>query len=453
MERQGAQKSSAMLNMPRRRRRRRREHNWSHRSSPCSSGKSASSEPRGSRNKGSVSCLQDISRGAQGTQTEELAQTSKIPDRVKAPLASRCNNCQRRRKRRSERVTDRVLNGSTHGEASKQTQSQGNLKRKMKHLSTKTNVDRITDAKRPFGVLALPSPKGATAAPHLSTSNTSSWESEEKKTDDDLSDIRLYTQTRSKIISFLRTMSPLSSVSTPRIPSPECLSLQLGTSQCPGGAPLYRDGRLQQQISQPEKERSMQRRASPTSPALTFRPSYWQIRSPVPVKSQEKEKENKKEEEKDVQTPGTSIISTLQSSDHACAASTSAQIHNPNVDKKVLVHSQEREEDPGGAAAAEYTHQHLKDSSKDIVCRPKQRPSVDLSKEENVCRICYCNDNSPENPLVSPCRCKGSMKYIHLECLKRWILVKLQSRCTAIIVSLHREEIQKNEGLEESPAA
>lgn len=37
-----------------------------------------------------MSCLEDISRGAQSTQTEELAQTSKIPDRVKAPLASRC---------------------------------------------------------------------------------------------------------------------------------------------------------------------------------------------------------------------------------------------------------------------------------------------------------------------------------------------------------------------------
>lgn len=102
------------------------------------------------------------------------------------------NKGQRRHKRRSEHVTDRVSNGSTHGEASKQTQSQGILKRKMKHLSSETNIDRITDAKR---VWTLPSLEGAAASPHLSTSSTSSWESEKKVTDDDPSDIRRDTHT------------------------------------------------------------------------------------------------------------------------------------------------------------------------------------------------------------------------------------------------------------------
>ncbi|CAD8060466.1 unnamed protein product [Paramecium sonneborni] len=35
------------------------------------------------------------------------------------------------------------------------------------------------------------------------------------------------------------------------------------------------------------------------------------------------------------------------------------------------------------------------------------------------CRICLGNNQS-SNPLLNPCKCSGSLKYIHLECMKRW---------------------------------
>ena len=38
-----------------------------------------------------------------------------------------------------------------------------------------------------------------------------------------------------------------------------------------------------------------------------------------------------------------------------------------------------------------------------------------------LCRICYGEEETEENPLVQPCTCSGSMKYIHLSCLKTWI--------------------------------
>ena len=38
-----------------------------------------------------------------------------------------------------------------------------------------------------------------------------------------------------------------------------------------------------------------------------------------------------------------------------------------------------------------------------------------------ACRICYLDEEVPENPLVQPCICSGSMKYIHLNCLKKWL--------------------------------
>lgn len=43
-----------------------------------------------------------------------------------------------------------------------------------------------------------------------------------------------------------------------------------------------------------------------------------------------------------------------------------------------------------------------------------------------ICRICLSEDESdPKNPLINPCKCSGTMKFIHLKCLKRWIENKL----------------------------
>ena len=43
------------------------------------------------------------------------------------------------------------------------------------------------------------------------------------------------------------------------------------------------------------------------------------------------------------------------------------------------------------------------------------------NKSNKICRICYLEEDDEENPLVQPCICSGSMKYIHLKCLKHWI--------------------------------
>lgn len=44
------------------------------------------------------------------------------------------------------------------------------------------------------------------------------------------------------------------------------------------------------------------------------------------------------------------------------------------------------------------------------------------NKEEKTCRICYCGEEDElENPLIEPCKCSGSVRYIHLACSKAWI--------------------------------
>ena len=45
-----------------------------------------------------------------------------------------------------------------------------------------------------------------------------------------------------------------------------------------------------------------------------------------------------------------------------------------------------------------------------------------------ICRICLSGEDDPiKNPLVCPCICKGSMKYIHYLCLKNWLNLKVES--------------------------
>ncbi len=39
---------------------------------------------------------------------------------------------------------------------------------------------------------------------------------------------------------------------------------------------------------------------------------------------------------------------------------------------------------------------------------------------ENFCKVCLAEDSTKENPLIYPCKCSGTMKFIHLNCLKEW---------------------------------
>ena len=45
-----------------------------------------------------------------------------------------------------------------------------------------------------------------------------------------------------------------------------------------------------------------------------------------------------------------------------------------------------------------------------------------------ACRICLSDHQTSDNPLISPCKCSGSMKFIHLECLQNWLKSRLNMR-------------------------
>ncbi|XP_054314894.2 probable E3 ubiquitin-protein ligase MARCHF10 isoform X1 [Pongo pygmaeus] len=51
----------------------------------------------------------------------------------------------------------------------------------------------------------------------------------------------------------------------------------------------------------------------------------------------------------------------------------------------------------------------------------------DSEEEGDLCRICQIAGGSPSNPLLEPCGCVGSLQFVHQECLKKWLKVKITS--------------------------
>lgn len=54
--------------------------------------------------------------------------------------------------------------------------------------------------------------------------------------------------------------------------------------------------------------------------------------------------------------------------------------------------------------------------------------------EEIICRICL-SEEEPDNPIISPCNCTGSVKYIHLECIREWLEGKKHKKETPFVNS------------------
>jgi hypothetical protein len=74
------------------------------------------------------------------------------------------------------------------------------------------------------------------------------------------------------------------------------------------------------------------------------------------------------------------------------------------------------------------THrEHINPMAADIDLSPTAHTPICTDFEETPvendrqCRICYGDDGDPTlGRLFSPCKCKGTMRYVHVECLRRW---------------------------------
>ena len=62
-----------------------------------------------------------------------------------------------------------------------------------------------------------------------------------------------------------------------------------------------------------------------------------------------------------------------------------------------------------------------------ISCHESEKNSeINKKNHKKICRICYMEEMDKKiNPLIKPCKCSGSMKYIHYECLLHWLKTKV----------------------------
>lgn len=40
---------------------------------------------------------------------------------------------------------------------------------------------------------------------------------------------------------------------------------------------------------------------------------------------------------------------------------------------------------------------------------------------DRSCRICLEEEETKQNPFITPCKCIGSVRFIHLDCFKSWL--------------------------------
>ncbi|XP_056252144.1 E3 ubiquitin-protein ligase MARCH8 isoform X2 [Seriola aureovittata] len=65
------------------------------------------------------------------------------------------------------------------------------------------------------------------------------------------------------------------------------------------------------------------------------------------------------------------------------------------------------------------------DEDSDLDCCPsplseKTGPLSPYSLSGDCCRICHC-EGDDESPLITPCHCTGSLRFVHQACLQQWI--------------------------------
>ena len=55
----------------------------------------------------------------------------------------------------------------------------------------------------------------------------------------------------------------------------------------------------------------------------------------------------------------------------------------------------------------------------------------------DVCRICHCEAEPGSAPLISPCACSGTLRYVHQSCLQQWIKSANTKSCELCKLNFH----------------
>ena len=95
-------------------------------------------------------------------------------------------------------------------------------------------------------------------------------------------------------------------------------------------------------------------------------------------------------------------------------------------DNKLYANLIDNSDDNDESSDSEKTKKNNKNKI-NIIGDKKEKEKEKKNNSQKICRICYLEeDDANLNPLIRPCKCSGSMKYIHLKCLIFWIKTKIE---------------------------
>lgn len=64
--------------------------------------------------------------------------------------------------------------------------------------------------------------------------------------------------------------------------------------------------------------------------------------------------------------------------------------------------------------------ENSEDSLEGEECASASKRSEALAGDSPVCYMCFDEEDTESNPLITPCKCSGDTKYVHVECLRKW---------------------------------
>ncbi|CAH2305595.1 E3 ubiquitin- ligase MARCH7 [Pelobates cultripes] len=86
---------------------------------------------------------------------------------------------------------------------------------------------------------------------------------------------------------------------------------------------------------------------------------------------------------------------------------------------------------PSGRSSDDQESVKSQSSSRDPEKLKKIQESLLLEdsdeEEDDLCRICQTGMSTPNNPFIQPCKCSGSLQYVHQDCMKKWLEAKINS--------------------------
>lgn len=82
---------------------------------------------------------------------------------------------------------------------------------------------------------------------------------------------------------------------------------------------------------------------------------------------------------------------------------------------------------------------HLSNKTADLKSKLKSKlleGKINLKRKLSSisCRICLIEQIDDEDPLINPCKCQGSISFIHIECLRKWLESKLVTKIYAFLI-------------------